>query len=75
MLFYCWSGSEKETKSDVQFSALHNVDTISLSDVETTLKQRWYNFISTLFQPGLNVGEGYIKINRDSIITDWQINN
>ena len=29
-----------ETKSDVGFSTLHNVDTRSMSDVETTLKQR-----------------------------------
>ena len=31
---------ENETKSDVEFSTLHNVDTTSLPEVETTLKQR-----------------------------------
>ena len=29
-----------ETKSDVGFSTLHKADTTSMSDVETTLKQR-----------------------------------
>ena len=50
-----------ETKSDVGFSTLHNVDTTSVPDVETTLNkryttskqrcttlvQRWYNVVST----------------------------
>ena len=40
-----WSDVENETKSDVGFSTLHKVDATSVSDVETTLKQRWYNFI------------------------------
>ena len=26
-----------------------------------TLKQRWYNFISTLFQRGLNVSKSYME--------------
>ena len=45
---------------------LHNVDTTSVWDVETTLKQRWYNFISTLFQLGLNNSKSYIKTSRAS---------
>ena len=35
-----WSDVENETKSDVGFSPFHNVDTTSVSDVETTLIQR-----------------------------------
>ena len=31
-----------------------------------TLKQRWYNFISTLFQLGLNNSKSYIKASRAS---------
>ena len=31
-----------------------------------TLKQRWYNFISTLFQLGLNNSKSYIKTSRAS---------
>ena len=34
-----WPDVENETKSDVGFSTLHNVDTTSVSDVETTSKQ------------------------------------
>ena len=34
-------------------------DTTSVSDVETTLKQRWYNFISTFFQRGFNIIKSY----------------
>ena len=45
---------------------MHNVDTMSVSDVETTLKQRWYNFISMLFQRGLNISKSYTKISRAS---------
>ena len=40
---------------------MHNVDTTSVCDVETTLKERWYNFISTLFQLGLNYSKSCIK--------------
>ena len=36
-----WSDVENETKSDVGFSTLHNVDITSGPDVETTLKQRY----------------------------------
>ena len=57
---------ENETKSDVEFSTLHNVDTKSLPEVETTLKQRWYNLISTLFQLSLNDSKSYIETNRAS---------
>ena len=56
-----WNNVENETKSDVGFSTLHNVDTTSVPDVEimskqryttskqrcTTLLQRWYNAVST----------------------------
>ena len=38
----------------------------SISNLETTLKQRWYNFISTLFQHGANVSKRYIKTSRAS---------
>ena len=34
------SDVENETKSDIGFLTLHNVDTTSVPDVETTLKQR-----------------------------------
>ena len=43
---------------------LHNIDTTSVSDLETTLKQHWYNFILTLFQNGLNISKSYIKTSR-----------
>ena len=66
MLFQRWSDVENETKSDVGFSMLHNVDTTSVSTIETTLKQRWYNFISMLFQGGLNVSKSYIETNAAS---------
>ena len=53
----CWStlklrlfDVENETKSDVGFSALHNVNTMSYPDVETTPKQR----SPTLIQPSCN---------------------
>ena len=42
-----WINVENETKSEVRFSTLHNVDTTSVSDVETTSKQRWYKVVST----------------------------
>ena len=45
-------------KSDIGFSTLHNVDTKSVSDVETTLKQHWCNFIRGC--------KSYIKISRAS---------
>ena len=35
--------------------------TTLMPDVETTLKQRWYNFISTLFQLILSISKSYIK--------------
>ena len=37
-----------------------------MCDVETVLKQRWYNFISTLFQLGLYDSKSYIKSGRPS---------
>ena len=50
-----WFDVENETKFDVGFSKLHNVDTTSVSDVETmskqlctTLHQRCFNVASTL---------------------------
>ena len=55
------SDVENETKSDVWFSVLHNVGPTSVFDVETALKHRWYNFISTLFQRGLNISKIFIK--------------
>ena len=60
------SGVENETKSDVWFSTLHGVDTKSVFDVETTLKQRWYNFISTLFRIDLSIRNSYLKTSRAS---------
>ena len=44
-----WSDVENETKSDVGFSTLHNVDSTSGPDVETTSKQRWSNFGTHVF--------------------------
>ena len=61
-----WFDIENETKSDVGFSTLHNVDTTSVSDVETTLKQRWYNFILTLLQCVLYISKSYIKTSQAS---------
>ena len=58
--------NENERKPDVGFSTFQNVDTMSVSDVETTLKQRWYNFISTLFQRVVNISKSYIKTSRAS---------
>ena len=46
-----WSDIENETKSDVGFSTLHNVDTMSVSDIETTSIQRYFNLVSTLVKP------------------------
>ena len=66
MLKQRWSDVENETKSDAGFSMLHNVDTTPVSDVETTLKQRWYNFNSTLFQRGINSSKSYTKNSRAS---------
>ena len=66
MLFQRWSDIENETKCDVGFSMLHNVDTTSVPTIETTLKKRWYNFISMLFQRGLNVSKSYIETNAAS---------
>ena len=57
---------ENERKSDVGFSTLRNVDTISVSDVEATLKQHWYNFMLTLLQRVLNISKSYIKTSRTS---------
>ena len=57
----CFNVVDNETKSDDGFSTLQNVDTASVSDVETTLKQRWYNFISKLFQRCLNVSKSYFE--------------
>ena len=34
------------------------------TDVETRLKQRWYNFISALFQRGFNISKSYTKASR-----------
>ena len=66
MLFQRWSDVENETKCDVGFSMLHNVDTTSVPTIETTLKKCWYNFISMLFQRGLNVSKSYIETNAAS---------
>ena len=38
----------------------------SVPDVETTLEQRWYNFILTLFQRVLSISNNYIKTSRAS---------
>ena len=56
-----WINVKNETKSDVGFSTLCNVDTTLVSHVEITLKQRWYNFISMLFQGILNFSKSYIE--------------
>ena len=53
-------------KSNVGFLTLHNVETTLVSDVEGTLKQRWYNFILKLIRLGLNVSKSYIKTNQAS---------
>ena len=65
-LFQRWSDVENETKSNVGFSTLDKVDTTSVSDVETTLRRRWYNFISMLFQRVLNISKSFIKTSRES---------
>ena len=63
-----WSDVENETKSDVGFLTLHNVDTTSVPDGETTLRnvettlhnvgtmliQRYFNLASTLVKAILN---------------------
>ena len=56
-----WINVKNETKSDVGVSTLHNFDTTLVSDVEITLKQRWYNFMSMLFQGILNFSKSYIE--------------
>ena len=68
-----WSDVENETKSDVGFRTLHNIDTTSVSDVKTTSKQRyttskqcWYHVDTTLLQPSVDVSESYIESNRAS---------
>ena len=45
---------------------MRNVDIILVSDVEATLKQRWYNFMLTLLQRVLNISKSYIKTSRTS---------
>ena len=45
-----WFNVKNETKSDVGFLKLHNVDTTSVSDFETTLMQLYPNFVSTWHQ-------------------------
>ena len=63
-LKYRWSEVENETKSDVGFPTLTNVDATLVPDVETTSKRRcttskqpcttliqyWYNVVSTLWK-------------------------
>ena len=46
-----WSNVQNETKPDVGFSMLHKVDTTSVAEVETTMKQR----CTALFQRSFNV--------------------
>ena len=43
---------------------MHNLDTMAVSDVETALNKRWYNYIWTLFQRVLNVSKNYIETDR-----------
>ena len=61
-----WSNVKNEAKSEVGFSELNNADTTSMSDVKAMLKQRWHNFISTLFQRGFNFSKSYIKTSEAS---------
>ena len=58
-----WSDVENETKSDIGFSTLHNVDTTSVPDVQTTSKQR----CTTLVQPSVEsnrASDDYGFVNR-----------
>ena len=71
-----WSEVENETKSDVRLSRLHSVGTTSVPDVETMSKNvpqrrnnvagRWYNVVSMLFQPSVDVSWGYVESNQAS---------
>ena len=70
VVYQRWSDVENETKSDVRFSKLHNFGTMSVSDVETTLKQRWYSFISTLLLRGLSISKNCIKTSQSRDTTD-----
>ena len=36
---------------------------MSMPDVETTSKQRWYDDVSMLFQSGLNISQSYVESN------------
>ena len=51
------SNVENETKSDVGLSTLHNVDTASVPDVETTLQ----NVEATLIQRCFNIASILVK--------------
>ena len=42
------------------------VDPTLVSNVRTKLKQRWHNYISKLFQRGLNVSKSYIETDEAS---------
>ena len=59
---------ENETRSDVRFSVLHNVDTTSMSDVETTLIQR----CATSNQRCFDVVQRCFNVDYNLILTFFQ---
>ena len=70
-----WSDVENETKSEIEFTALHNIETMSVSSVETILIQRCtasmqpffnvaqclFNVVSTLISHHLNVVSTWLQ--------------
>ena len=70
-----WSDVENETKFEIEFAALHNIETMSMPSVETILNQRCiasmqpffkvaqcrFNFVSTLISHHLNVVSTWLQ--------------
>ena len=70
-----WSDVENETKSEIEFTASHNIETMSVSSVETILIQRCtasmqpffniaqclFNVVSTLISHHLNVVSTWLQ--------------
>ena len=53
-----WSDVENEIKSKVEFSTLHNIDPMLVSNIETTLNQR----CTTSMQPFSNVAQSLFNV-------------
>ena len=75
-----WSDVENKTKSDVRFSTLHNVDTTSVPNVETTLQNvetTLHNVGTTLIQRCFNLASTLVKAILNPIglvmIVDYEI--